>query len=238
MSTQADHSANAPCIAIIPARGGSKGLPGKNILEVAGKPLIGWSIDAASAVAEIDRIIVSTDCPRIAETAKQLGTEVVMRPPELATDDAPTWTALAHVIGALALPEDTLIVLLQPTSPLRTAEHIREGLAAFQANPKADCLLSLFEPPHHPGKAFCSDPESGFLTGMLSPEAPFTPRQQLPRAYMPNGALYIFRAGDLLSQQAVPRQRIIPYIMSEEMSHDVDTLEDVRRIERLLGERK
>jgi len=118
-------------LAIIPARGGSKGLPGKNIRQLCGKPLLGWSIEAAQQAKLLDRVVVSTDDPQIAAVAESFNCEVLMRPPELATDEATTIAVVQHIAGQI--PEANNFVILQPTSPLRNPGLIDDCLKKYQA---------------------------------------------------------------------------------------------------------
>ena len=131
-------------LAIIPARGGSKGLPGKTIVPLAGRPLLSWTILAAHGSQSLDRIVVSTDSEEIADVARGDGAEVIMRPECLAEDDTPTLQALQHAVQALSdldgyAPE--AVMTLQPTSPLRTTEDIDAAAALFSRDPTADSPL-------------------------------------------------------------------------------------------------
>jgi len=121
-------------LAVIPARGGSKGLPGKNILPLLGKPLIAWSIEAALDAAKVDRVIVSTDSEEIADVARRYGAEVLARPAELATDEATTIAVMTHI--ACEIPEATTFIVLQPTSPLRDDGLIDSCIEAYE---QGDC---------------------------------------------------------------------------------------------------
>lgn len=222
--------------ALIPARGGSKGLPGKNIYPIAGKPLISYSIDAARGDSGIDEVWVSTDSDDIAAVGTACGAEHVMRPASLAGDLSPTSDAVFHFIDARGLTDEDIIVLLQPTSPLRNAEDIKQSLSVFLSS-DAKLLLSVQEPEHTPLKAFILN-DDGYLQGAFSASAPFTPRQSLPTAYLPNGAIYIFRVRDFKQSDGFPQERISPWVMSAESSVDIDSIEDVYRVEKLLESRK
>ncbi len=162
-------------LAIIPARGGSKGIPRKNIRLLCGRPLIAYSISAAQEARSVERIIVSTDDEEIAEISQRLGAEVRLRPAELATDDAPTRPVLAHVVAELAkqsyVPD--AVLTLQPTSPLRAARHIDDAAALFAADPSADSLVSCIEVPHifHPLSVMRRNSE-GYLEPFFSTPQP------------------------------------------------------------------
>ncbi|MBV1870766.1 MAG: acylneuraminate cytidylyltransferase family protein [Gammaproteobacteria bacterium] len=220
-------------IALIPARGGSKGLPGKNIYPVAGKPLISYSIAAGKYAEGVDEVWVSTDDRAISEVSLKEGSQVCMRPAELAGDLSTSAQAIVHFIETNKLKADDVIVFLQPTSPLRGSEDVNQALATFLEG-DAKLLLSVVEPEHTPLKAFILN-DDGYLVGAFSSQAPFMPRQQLPMAYMPNGAIYIFRVGIFMDEKDFPREKISPWPMSAEKSIDIDTIHDIEKIELFLG---
>lgn len=168
----------------------------------------------------------------IIEVGAALGAEKLLRPSKLATDLASTDDAVAHFIAALEIAPETLIVLLQPTSPLRTAAHIADAVALWREKQPA-CLISVFEPAEHPAKSFRLDPD-GTLTGLFSADAPFQPRQMLPKAFMPNGAIYAFSAGAFLTKGAIPRKGLLPFFMDRKSSLDIDCLGDLAVAERYL----
>jgi CMP-N,N'-diacetyllegionaminic acid synthase len=225
-------------LAIIPARGGSKGIPRKNIYPLCGKPLIAYSIDAALKSGRIDRTIVSTDDTEIADISRSLGAEVRMRPRALSQDDTPTRAVLDHVVAELAgeayVPE--AVLTLQPTSPLRTAQHIDEATALFVADPSADSLVSCIEVPHvfHP-LSVMRQTRDGYLEPFLAAPQPHR-RQDKQTVLARNGAaVYITRTARLADY--VFGGRLIPYLMDADSSIDIDTLEDLRIAERLLKAR-
>ena len=220
--------------AIIPARGGSKGLPNKNIFPVLGKPLIGWTLDAAQAAPSIDEIVVSSDCDAILEVAREAGVPALRRPGELATDTAPTAPVIAHVLEHLAGNGHRFdfLILLQPTSPLRRAEDIEAAISAL-LDIGADGLISVCEPEHSPAKAFSLD-DQGYLVGLLSNMAPFLPRQQLPATYLANGAIYIAETKQFLATRSLLTSRTVPFLMDSSRSIDVDVLADIGRVEQCL----
>ncbi|WP_298380412.1 acylneuraminate cytidylyltransferase family protein [Azospirillum sp.] len=221
-------------LAIIPARGGSKGLPRKNILMLAGLPLIAHSIQAALGCPFVTRCAVTTDDPEIAETARGYGAEVVIRPPELATDAAPTHSAVSHALDALAagqvLPSG--LVLLQPTSPLRTACHLTECLDMYRAS-DAVSTVSVTEAEHHPLKSLTID--QGWLKPLFGPDHLERPRQELPRAYRPNGAIYALGIARFLETRAFFVPSVLPFEMPPEASVDIDGPLDLAVAELLLA---
>jgi CMP-N,N'-diacetyllegionaminic acid synthase len=214
-------------VALITARGGSKGLPRKNVLPLAGKPLIAWTIEAALNANCIDQVYVSTDDVEIATVSRQFGATVIARPDELAQDDTGSEPVIAHAIEYLqaAGVKVAQVFLLQPTSPLRSAQHID---AAWQhyCQQKAACLISVFEPKHTPAKAYKVNAD-GTISGLLSDSAPYSRRQELPSAVQPNGAIYLFSASAFMQQRQIPRQQVVPFMMNHNDSVDIDSADDL-----------
>lgn len=226
---------NTPAtVAIIPARGGSKGLPRKNIYPLAGKPLIAYSVEAGMEARMVTATVVSSEDHEILGVAKTYGAEIVLRPDALASDTASCESVVTDALQQLAHRGERfdLLVLLQPTSPLRTAHDIDAALDQFIAS-GATSLISVYEPEHTPYKAFQRN-NDGFLEGLVDNRTPFMRRQDLPATYMPNGAIYITKVELFLSTGTLFSKKTVPYIMSEEKSVDVDRQEDVARIEQLL----
>jgi CMP-N-acetylneuraminic acid synthetase len=220
-------------IGIITARGGSKGIPGKNIRMLAGKPLIAWSIQAARESERLVRIIVSTDSPEIADVAKEWGAEIPFtRPSELSKDDSSHISVVEHAIHWLEENEGTLpecVMLLQPTSPLRTAEDIQEA-ADIIFRKDAPALVSVTEARHHPflTKRILED---GTLADFVTTDLPYLRRQALPKAYALNGAIYLNRTRILLQERTFLPKGTIPYVMSPERSIDIDSKWDFDLVE-------
>lgn len=219
-------------VAIIPARGGSKGIPRKNVKEIAGKPLIRWTIEAALGSRRLDRVVVSTEDSEIASIAKAAGASVPFRrPPELAADDT---SGIAPVLHALeALPEADAVLLLQPTSPLRTAADI-DALLALAERSGAASIVSVTEARDHPHWTYRIENEA--LRPFLSRKAAAR-RQDLPPAYALNGALYFATAAWLLEHRTLVGQDTLPFIMPPERSIDIDGALEWRLAEMLLRER-
>jgi CMP-N-acetylneuraminic acid synthetase len=225
-------------LGVIPARGGSKGVPGKNIRPLAGKPLIAWTIEAAKASGAIDRLVVSTDDEKIAEVARQYGAEVRMRPAALAGDDTPTRPVLEHVAKELEGEGDGFdaVVTLQPTSPLRLPRHVAEACAQFAADPNADSLVSCVAVPHifNPVSVMKRG-ESGYLENFLGGDV-ITRRQDKPEVFARNGAaVYVTRrnrVGDF-----VFGGKLLCYLMDEQHSLDIDTLDDFTAAEAAMAAR-
>ncbi len=207
--------------AIIPARGGSKGLPRKNIRKIYGKPLIAYSIEATIECPGIRRCIVSTEDSEIKQVSLDYGAEVIDRPLELATDTAQTNAVVKHVLEKL-LQENNFpeyFVMLQPTSPLRTAEHIQSCIDAF-FNSNAACAISVTETKHHPHKNFIM--QNGFLQPLFDAESVEKRRQDLPTIFRPNGAIFLMSSNLFLSKNVFFVQQALPYFMDWEASIDID----------------
>jgi CMP-N,N'-diacetyllegionaminic acid synthase len=226
-------------LAIIPARGGSKGLPGKNIKELCGKPLIAWTIEQAKFCSNIDRIVVSTDDEKIAEIAKKYGAEVpFIRPAELANDTSPTIDVIFHAIDWLKEHEDyrfEYILLLQPTSPLRITEDI-EGVIQMLKDKNARSIVSVCETDHHPWWSNTL-PENGNMKGFLRPEILNKRRQDLPVFYRLNGAIYLADTGYLRGQNSFFGLDTFAYAMPKEHPIDIDSDIDFKLAGLLLMEK-
>lgn len=223
-------------VALITARGGSKGLPRKNVLPLNGKPLIGWTIEAAFDCVHIDDVFVTTDDEEIAIISAKFGAKIIRRPLELASDTASSIDVISHAIawlGKRGIPSEN-IVLLQPTSPLRTSVHLEEALTLYRIK-NADFVISVFEPRYTPIKSYI-EREDGSIMGLYSSEAPYMRRQDLPRAYQPNGAIYVFSKIEFKLNNHFPRKNAYPYIMSEFDSVDIDTLDDLHTVEKRMKE--
>jgi CMP-N,N'-diacetyllegionaminic acid synthase len=223
-------------LALIPARGGSKGIKQKNLAPLLGKPLIAYSIAAAQVSDVIDAIYVSSDDEAILAAGENLGAKAIKRNPALAQDESPTDPVIGEFIEREQLAQDDLIVLLQPTSPLRTAVHIREALAAYKRHSSCRSLISVYEINNKVLKAYLSGGE--FLAPLAGANTSYSRRQDLPSVYMPNGALYIFSVAEFLRENKIPRDRIIPYHMSEADSLDIDVPSDLAAAEAALLQRQ
>lgn len=220
--------------AIIPARGGSKGIPGKNIKPLAGKPLIAWTIEAALQAKGIDRVIVSTEDEEIALVAKQFGAEVpFMRPLALAQDDTPGFAPVLHAIERL--PDFDWVLLLQPTSPLRSVADI-ESIIGLCREKHASSAVSITEVSEHPFWMYRRD-EQQQLRPLIPNRPDIMQRQDLPPAYALNGALYLARTDWLIENQGFIGQETLGYVMPEDRSFDLDTPLDWQWVEFLMERR-
>lgn len=222
---------NQPVLALIPARGGSKGIPKKNIKLLGGKPLIVWSIDVAKNSRFIDRVIVSTDSEEIAKLAKDSGVEVpFLRPVELAQDLTPDTPVFEHCLKWLEendnfIPE--FIVHLRPTGPLRTAQEIDEAIEMLGVDPNADSVRSVEEPPKPPFKMW--EPEGKYikpfaeLHGMKDFHT--MPRQMLPKVYQTTADIGVMRRRTVTEKKSVIGDYVIPYVLKRptvDIDHPID----------------
>lgn len=227
---------NSRIVAIIPARGGSKGIPEKNIRRIAGKPLIAYTLEAALNCPFVDACVASTDSDAIAAVCHRYDVKVIRRPEELSLDQTPTAPVVVHVLEQLRKDASHFdqLVLLQPTSPLRNATHVTDSIAQFRAT-GAQSLISVTDAEHHPHKMFTIDGEH--LTPFFSRDALHAPRQLLPRAYRQNGAIYIVWVKAFLESASFFIDPCSPYIMDGRDSVDIDTDIDWRVAEALLWTR-
>ena len=219
--------------ALIPARGGSKGIPRKNIKLIAGKPLIAWTIEAAQRSGLLDSVVVSTDDAEIAEVARRAGAQVpFMRPVELAQDHTPGLDPVLHALAQL--PQFESVLLLQPTSPLRSTEDIDAclGMALRQRTPS---VVSVCEPDTHPYWTYRLAEGQTLLP--LIAAAPVTRRQDLPPVVAVNGCLYFAAADWLKRSGSLVGPQTLAYLMPRERSVDLDTPLDWKLAELLLRER-
>ena len=228
----------ARVLALIPARAGSKGLPRKNVIEVAGLPLIAWSILAAKDSRFVDRVLVSTDGTEIADVARAFGADVpFMRPADLATDVASTQEVVVHCLDELEKQgsQYDLLVLLQPTSPLRTAEDVDSALRLLNSA-GAGAVVSVCRTAHMSVLANTL-PADGDMRDFLRPEMMKVPRQALEDHYRINGALYVARWERLRAGGWFFGAGSFAYVMPPERSVDIDEEFDLQVAECLLTRR-
>lgn len=228
---------NPKILAIIPARGGSKGVPRKNIRLLGGKPLIAWTIESAKKSKYLDRIIVSTEDKEIAEISKRYGAEVIERPEELAKDDASSLSVLTHVVDFLEKNENykpDIIVVLQPTSPMRKEQDIDNAIEKLiQTN--CDSVVSICEFEHSPYWAYKLNEDK--IEYLIKSKYNTVRRQDLPKIYRPNGAVYVTRRKILMGENKVLGKDTRATIMPLERSVDIDTELDFKFAEFLMNEK-
>lgn len=226
-------------LALILARGGSKGIPRKNIKKMLGKPLITYTIEAALNSKYIDRLVVSTDDNKIAELCKKNGADVpFMRPAELATDDSGSNKAILHALEWLKEKENYIpdyFALLQPTSPLRTAEDIDQAIEKLKNSKNANSLKSVYKTQESP-YWMREINEEGYLKPFIEKDENYYQRQKLPDLFMPNGAIYIIETAIFLKKLSFNTKKTIPYIMNYKKSIDIDDENDWKIAEMFLKE--
>ena len=217
-------------LALIPARGGSKGIPRKNIRLFCGRPLLYWSIDVALMSSCIDQVVVSTEDTEIAAIAKAGGAEVpFLRPEELASDETPGIASVLHALEQL--PEVDDLLLLQPTSPLRRVEDV-EAIVAMRKQAGRESAVSMTPSSKHPAWMYGLSQEMRLEPLLKIEEA--NCRQQLPPAYVLNGALYLASRSFLQSEKKLVTEETLGYVMPQERSVDIDTQLDLQWAEFLL----
>lgn len=215
-------------LAIVPARGGSKGVPRKNVKSLAGKPLLEYTLEAVSAAASVSEIAVTSDCAEVLSIAAgYTGVHGVQRPAELSQDESSVIVAVEHVMQALSGQcDDTydVLLLLQPTSPLRSSRHIDEALTLLQQNPEAQSVISVCESQDmHPARMYWHKDNT---LQPIMPESELTRRQDLQPAYHRNGAIYAVRRSAFTQQGSLMAKPAIPYVMPAEESINIDSLVD------------
>ena len=219
-------------LAVIPARGGSKGIPKKNLVELLGKPLIVYTIEAAKLSKNISKLVLTTDDSEISAIGKEFNLEVIKRPSELSTDLASSHSAIFHAFKSVLSTsyKPDAILTLQPTSPLRTSFHIDDAINIFKKDKNADSLVSCIKVPH------IFNPESimklsndGYLNSYLK-GSQILRRQEKNIYYARNGAaIYLTNAKSI--DKFIFGGKIIPYFMNEIDSIDIDSLEDLSKAE-------
>lgn len=219
-------------LAVIPARAGSKGLPGKNLLPLGGKPMIAWSIQAALASRYLDTVIVSSEDAEILAVARQWGAETpFVRPAELAGDATPGIDVVLH--ACRAMPGYDYVVLLQPTSPLRTADDIDQAIERCRDS-RAPVCVSVTKPEKSPYWMYFLD-EAGRMAPVVDAGRLPALRQALPEAYALNGAVYVARIDWLERAKSFLTAETVAYAMPRERSVDIDTALDFKLAEVLVA---
>lgn len=219
---------------MIPARSGSKGIPGKNIKKLHGKPLINYTIEAAKEIFENSQVIVSTDDKEIAEIAASHGANIpFLRPKELAQDDSSTRDVILHLVDYFERKKSmpSVIVLLQVTSPLRNSKHLNEALDLF-FHKDCDMVVSVTESKTSPYFNLYEENKEGYL--QKSKDGAFTRRQDVPPVYEYNGAIYIFKTKSIVESEMKDFEKITKYVMSKNDSVDIDDEVDWKIAEYIL----
>lgn len=222
-------------LAIVPARAGSKGLPGKNIAPLGGAPLVAWPIASALAAASVDRVIVTTDGEAIASAAAEYGAEVpFLRPASLAADDTTDEPVVHHTLRWLLEEEGRvpeIVVQLRPTTPFRPSGLIDDAVALLRSSAAIDCVRGVTPTPHTPYKMWSIDDGSGQLLPLLLAEGvaePYNaPRQILPPVYLQTGHVDVFRSSMVLTRRTLTGERVAPVMVDRAYCVDIDCGDDL-----------
>ena len=215
------------CIAIIPARAGSKGLPGKNRSLIDGKSLVQLAIETALSIPEITRVVVTSDDVSVQKIASDLGAEVVVRPAELAQDNSPIESAILHALAALKLdPTSTdVLTVIQPTSPLRDKQLLETSISNFIKNGSQGSVFGVVEVEHHPAKMLVVNGE--LVVPFTKVEDLSAPRQQLNRVVRQSGSIYITNLQQFLSLGTLFINPVGWVAVSGAEAIDIDTAQDL-----------
>lgn len=227
-------------LGLIPARGGSKGIPRKNVRLLGGRPLLAWTVDAALAARRLTRVILSTDDREIADVGRALGVEVpFMRPAELARDDTPMLPVVQHALLSLEERGDRFdaVCLLQPTNPLRTAADVDACIDLLEHS-GADAVMTILPVPHeyNPHWVYFQDGD-GVLRLATGLDSPIPRRQDLPPAWHREGSVYVTRRDVVIEQGSLYGLRVIGYRADPARSVNVDEPDDWRRAEEAITRR-
>jgi CMP-N-acetylneuraminic acid synthetase len=226
-------------LGIVPARGGSKGVPGKNVRPLAGRTLLEYTARAARESGVLDRVILSTDSPEIADTGRRAGLDVpFMRPATLASDDTPMLPVIQHALESLARDgwSPDMIVLLQPTSPLRRPDHIRAAVTTLR-DTKADSVVTVVEIPRHLSPDYVMRLDGGRLQPFLPEGARVTRRQDARLAYSRDGTVYAFWRATIERFGGIYGEDCRPLLIDARESLSIDSPADWDAAERLLAGR-
>lgn len=233
-------------LAIIPARSGSKGIPGKNVRDFCGKPLLQWAVEIG--LETCDWVAVSTESAKYAAVARRLGIDVVHRPDGLASDSAPMLNVVKHALEASELTgwSPDVVVLLQPTAPLRTARHVRVALDSLRFQMEADSVVSVVEIPAHYSPDYALEIASGRLGPFFHHDAMYdcawslddmkTYRQDARKAYSRDGTVYAIRR-ETIERGSLYGDKCVPLIIPPHESCNIDTEEDWQRAEAMMKAR-
>lgn len=221
-------------LGVVPARGGSKGIPRKNLRPLAGRPLLAFTAETALRAERLDRVVLTTDDEEIAGVGRRLGLDVpFLRPPELARDDTPTLPVVRHAVGWLEERGERYdaVCLLQPTSPLRSPADV-DACVRLLEETGADSVVSVLPVPdeHNPHWVWFLA-EDGTLASCLGARDPLPRRQDLPPAFHRDGSVYVTRRDVVMERDSLYGDRIVPYPMDPDRSANLDEPEEWRRLE-------
>ena len=211
-------------LVIVPARGGSKGIRFKNLLEIDGLSLIGHAIKAAIETNLDVDVVLSSENELMLKEGLKFGARIHRRTPELALDSTTTVAVVADVLSTVKYTPE-LVIVLQPTSPFRTKVDIIKAIALAETH-DCDSLISVCETSNEILKSFCIN-RDGYAEGVYTDDAPFSPRQSLPKVYKANGSIFIAKPSVINARNHLYGDRLVPFIMSNKNSIDIDSFEDL-----------
>lgn len=227
-------------LGLIPARGGSRGLPKKNILTLVGKPLIAWTIDVAKNSKLITKVVVTTDDPEIAAVSKEWGAEVpFLRPGDIAKDSSPTFEAIHHALTFFEQSGESfdVVALLEPTSPLRKQTDIDDALKQLLSKfAEVDGIISVGEI-HLENPYVCKVIENGFIAPLMTGSHKISRRQDYPKVFFPYGVLYAAKTKVLLKEKTFYTSKVLPYFIERWQNYEIDDLYDLICVESILNHR-
>ncbi len=229
---------NKKIIGIIPARGGSKGVPGKNIKMINGKPLISWTVEAAKLSKFLDRIFVSTDSKKIRDISINLGLDVpFLRPPIFSQDNSPSWEAVVHALDEFKKinQEYDYVALLEPTSPLRKQNDIDNAIIKIINNKDAESLVSLGEIHMEHPKIVKKINSDNFVEPYIKHSEDIFQRQQMDNAYFPYGVIYLSSVISFYQNKKFYSKKTIPYFIERWQNYELDDMFDFEIIENILN---
>lgn len=228
-------------IAMVPARGGSKGLPGKNIREICGLPLLAWSVRAGRESRYVDEVMVTTDSDEIARIGKAAGANIpFLRPSVLAQDQSTSFGAIAHALDhyrTVLGKQFDYVVLLEPTSPMRTAADVDRALERLLAQPDATAIVGVAKTESQNPAFLVKVSERGFISGYEEKQMKVLRRQDIPDVYFFEGSLYISEEAALLEKKTFYHEKTIAYEVPKWMSLEIDDLDDFIMVEALMKHR-
>ncbi len=219
-------------LAVIPARGGSKGIPKKNIIDLAGKPLLAWTIEASLNSKYITKTVVSSDDDEILNNAQKYNASIIKRPKYLALDKSASEPVLIQAIESLEDEVFDYVILLQPTSPLRDSSDIDKAFEILFES-EASALISVSNIDNKILKAF-KEGKNNFIKPISNTAYPFMRRQDLPQTFISNGAIYIIETKEFLKKKILYTDKTIAFKMDTIKSIDIDTIEDLHRASKYL----
>lgn len=216
---------------LIPARGGSKGIPNKNLIDINGNPLIFYTINEALKVFDSHSIYVSSDSDKILSYVKKFGINTIKRPKSLSGDNSTSSQVINHFIESIDEKGEYKIIYLQPTSPLRKAKHIKDSINVFESK-KCNSLISVSKSNEYIDKTFTLT--NGYIEPFLGISRYNEIRQDAIKTYYPNGAIYIFTSQSFLKNNKIPIDHVIPFIMRRVDSIDIDDNIDLEYVRIIL----